>query len=112
MLPLNSQKAMFSAEEAAVIRFTLNVFLQTDFSRLTSKDEETKAKNSAKEIIDKITAGVNDFKFKELCVMAGAIDNIISLIEDGETFGISKTQLDNCKFFLPSIKRKLIELVK
>lgn len=112
MLPLNSQKALFSAEETAVIRFALNIFLQTDFSGLTSKQEEEKAKKSAKEIIDKITAGINDFKFKELCVMAGAVDNIISLINDGETFGISKTQLDNCKFFLPSVKQKLIELVK
>ena len=74
MLPLNSQKAMFSAEETAVIRFALNIFLQTDFSGLTSKQEETKAKNSAKEIIDKITANINDFKFRELCVMAGAVD--------------------------------------
>ena len=37
--------------------------------------------------------------------MAGAVDNIISLIDDGETFGISKAQLDNCKFFLPSVKQ-------
>ena len=46
MLPLNSQKAMFSAEETAVIRFALNIFLQTDFSGLTSKQEETRLKLS------------------------------------------------------------------
>ena len=82
MLPLNSQKALFSGEEANVIRFALSIFLQTDFT------------------------------FKELCVMAGAVDNLIALIEDGETFGISETQMRNCKFFLPAVKQKLIELVK
>ena len=42
----------------------------------------------------------------------GAVDNLIALIEDGETFGISETQMRNCKFFLPAVKQKLIELVK
>ncbi len=37
MLPLNSQKALFSGEEANVIRFALSIFLQTDFAGLTSK---------------------------------------------------------------------------
>ena len=41
--------------------------------------------------LDKFTNHVNDFTFKELCVMAGAVDNLIALIEDGETFGISET---------------------
>ena len=44
MLPLNSQKALFSGEEANVIRFALSIFLQTDFAGLTSKKEEEKAK--------------------------------------------------------------------
>ena len=43
MLPLNSQKALFSGEEANVIRFALSIFLQTDFAGLTSKKEEEKA---------------------------------------------------------------------
>ena len=45
MLPLNSQKALFSGEEANVIRFALSIFLQTDFAGLTSKKEEEKAKD-------------------------------------------------------------------
>ena len=108
MLPLNSQKALFSGEEANVIRFALSIFLQTDFAGLTSKKEEEKAKDLAHLSLDKFT----DFTFKELCVMAGAVDNLIALIEDGETFGISETQMRNCKFFLPAVKQKLIELVK
>ena len=44
--------------------------------------------------------------------MAGAVDNLNALIEDGETLGISETQMRNCKFFLPAVKQKLIELVK
>ena len=110
MLPLNSQKALFSGEEANVIRFALSIFLQTDFAGLTSKKEEEKAKDLAH--LSKFTNHVNDFTFKELCVMAGAVDNLIALIEDGETFGISETQMRNCKFFLPAVKQKLIELVK
>ena len=39
--------------------------------------------------------------------MAGAVDNLIALIEDGETFGISETQMRNCKFFLPAVKQKI-----
>lgn len=112
MLPLNSQKALFSGEEANVIRFALSIFLQTDFAGLTSKKEEEKAKDLANLSLDKFTNRVNDFTFKELCVMAGAVDNLIALIEDGETFGISETQMRNCKFFLPAVKQKLIELVK
>ena len=110
MLPLNSQKALFSGEEANVIRFALSIFLQTDFAGLTSKKEEEKAKDLAHLSLDKFTNHVNDFTFKELCVMAGAVDNLIALIEDGET--ISETQMRNCKFFLPAVKQKLIELVK
>ena len=102
MLPLNSQKALFSGEEANVIRFALSIFLQTDFAGLTSKKEEEKAKDLAHLSLDKFTNHVNDFTFKELCVMAGAVDN----------FGISETQMRNCKFFLPAVKQKLIELVK
>ena len=109
MLPLNSQKALFSGEEANVIRFALSIFLQTDFAGLTSKKEEEKAKDLAHLSLDKFTNHVNDFTFKELCVMAGAVDNLIALIEDGETFGISETQMRNCKFFLPAVKQKLIE---
>ena len=90
MLPLNSQKALFSGEEANVIRFALSIFLQTDFAGLTSKKEEEKAKDLAHLSLDKL----------------------IALIEDGETFGISETQMRNCKFFLPAVKQKLIELVK
>lgn len=112
MLPLNSQKALFSGEEANVIRFALSIFLQTDFAGLTSKKEEEKAKDLAHLSLDKFTNHVNDFTFKELCVMAGAVDNLIALIEDSETFGISETQMRNCKFFLPAVKQKLIELVK
>lgn len=112
MLPLNSQKAVFSGDEAAVIRFALNIFLQTDFTGLTSKKEEEKAKDLAHLAFDKLKNKVNDFTFRELCVMAGAVDNLIALIEDGETFGITETQMKNCKFFLPAIKQKLIELVK
>lgn len=44
MLPLNSQKALFSGEEANVIRFALSIFLQTDFAGLTSKKERRKSK--------------------------------------------------------------------
>lgn len=99
-------------EEATVIRFALSIFVQTDFSGLTSKDEETKAKEYARLSIDKLNKQVNDFAFKELCVMAGAVDNLVALIQDGETFGISETQMKNCKYFLPAVKQKLIELVK
>ena len=54
MLPLNSQKALFSGEEANVIRFALSIFLQTDFAGLTSKKEEEKAKpGNVKVITDK-----------------------------------------------------------
>lgn len=112
MLPLNSQKALFSIEEAVVIKFALGIFVQTDFTGLTTKQEEAKAKEYAKLSIDKLTKQVNDFSFKELCVMAGAVDNLIALIEDGETFGISEIQMRNCKYFLPAVKQKLIELVK
>ena len=112
MLPLNSQKALFSMNEANVIKFALSIFLQTDFAGLTSKKEEEKAKDLAHLSLDKLNNKVNDFTFKELCVMAGAIDNLISLIEVGETFGVNETQMKNCKFFLPAIKQKLIELVK
>ena len=80
---------------------------------LTSKKrKKKKAKELAHLSLDKFTNHVNDFTFKELCVMAGAVDNLIALIEDGETFGISETQMRNCKFFLPAVKQKLIELVK
>lgn len=112
MLPLNSQKALFSMEEAVVIKFALNIFVQTDFTGLTTKQEEVKAKEYAKLSIDKLSKQVNDFAFKELCVMAGAVDNLVALIEDGETFGINETQMKNCKYFLPAVKQKLIELVK
>ena len=78
----------------------------------TPMKEEEKAKDLAHLSLDKFTNHVNDFTFKELCVMAGAVDNLIALIEDGETFGISETQMRNCKFFLPAVKQKLIELVK
>ncbi len=111
MLPLNNQKNRFSKEEVTVIRFALGVFLQTDFSGLTSKQEEEKAKTIAKEVIDKLTVEADEFKFKELCVMAGAVDNIISLMDDGEKLGMNETQFKNCKFFLPAVKQKLVELI-
>ncbi len=111
MLPLNNQKNRFSKEEVTVIRFALGVFLQTDFSGLTSKQEEEKAKTIAKEVIDKLTVEADEFKFKELCVMAGAVDNIISLMDDGEKLGMSEVQFKNCKFFLPAVKQKLVELI-
>ena len=52
MLPLNSQKALFSGEEANVIRFALSIFLQTDFAGLTSKKEEEKAIKMLKELYE------------------------------------------------------------
>lgn len=112
MLPLNTNKPMFSAEEATVIKFALNIFLQTDFSGLTSKKEEADAKKYAKLSFDKLHHNVNEFAFKELCVMAGAIDNLISLFDEGETFKLNETQITNCKYFLPSAKQKLIELIQ
>ena len=46
MLPLNSQKALFSGEEANVIRFALSIFFhRLYFAGLTSKKRnEEKAK--------------------------------------------------------------------
>ena len=111
MLPLNSNKPVFSAEEATVIKFALNIFLQTDFSGLTTKKEEENAKKYARLSFDKLLKNVNEFSFKELCVMGGAVDNLISLIEAGETFGITKVQMKNCQYFLPSVKQKLVDLI-
>ena len=75
MLPLNSQKALFSGEEANVIRFALSIFLQTDFAGLTSKKEEEKAKDLAHLSLDKFTNRVNDFTFKEIGEILGKSEN-------------------------------------
>ena len=111
MIPSKDGKITFTMEEIIVTRFALNIFLQTDFTGLTSKKEEMAAKELAEEVIDKLSRGIDDFKHKELCVMAGAIDNLTELIKAGEDLNISETQVKNCKFFLPSAKRKLIELI-
>lgn len=111
MIPSKDGKITFSMEEVIVTRFALNIFLQTDFSGLTTKKEEMKAKEIAETIIDKLSRGINEFKHNELCVMAGAIDNLNELMKAGEDLNISDAQAKNCKFFLPSAKQKLIELI-
>ena len=68
MLPFKFSKSNIFSRRNGCYSLCFNIFLQTDFSGLTSKQEENEAKNSAKEIIDKITANINDFKFREtLC---------------------------------------------
>ena len=43
--------------------------------------------------------------------MAGAVDNLIALIEALAQL-LASSEMRNCKFFLPAVKQKLIELVK